>query len=212
MSMDQHHIAAVRFLSRRFLELQGLRVALAGGTIATVVGGYLAVATPTREGALTALVAAFVLMTPGQWWLHGYYARSVGRQVPTPAKPWPVSVFVVTFMAVAVYLNDRFPEIPAGGPTMATAVALAVGLAIRDWPWRAHYLGVAVVVAGAFASMVIRPGIVDPGLTLGVTLLATGLSLVPAGLLDHWLLARLLADASSGCRQDLDRQAANASK
>jgi hypothetical protein len=193
--MDERQLARVRLLSRRFLELQGLRIAFAGGTIAIALGSYLMAAEPTASGVGVALLVAAVLMIPGQWWLHRYYARTFGRQVPEPAARWPANVFLLGFLAVAMYLNNRFPAIPAGGPTMATAVAISLALAIRDWPWRAHYLGVAAVVGMAFTFTVVGAEVINPGLTLGVTLLATGLALVPVGLLDHWLLVRLMADA-----------------
>ena len=56
MTMDQQ-LARVRLLSSRFLELQGLRVALAGATIAVVFGGYLAIGHPTDTGGLIAMGA-----------------------------------------------------------------------------------------------------------------------------------------------------------
>jgi hypothetical protein len=77
--MDERQLASIRLLSRRFLELQGLRIALAGGTIAVVLGSYLAVAAPTVPGAGVALLTACALMSPGQWWLHHYYARRADR-------------------------------------------------------------------------------------------------------------------------------------
>lgn len=193
--MDERQLASIRLLSRRFLELQGLRIALAGGTIAVVLGSYLAVAAPTVPGAGVALLTACALMSPGQWWLHHYYARTLGRQMLEPAAAWPGKIVPLAAVAIGIYVNSRYSAIPAGGPTMATVVVMSILVAIRDWPWRAHYLGVAVVVAAAFGMTVLGTAVVNPGLTLSVTLLATGLALVPVGLLDHWLLVRLMKEA-----------------
>lgn len=193
--MDEHQLRRIRFLSRRFLELQGLRVAFAGGTIAIVLGSYLSVAEPTTSGSTIAMLVASVLMIPGEWGLHRYYARTVGRQVPTPEVRWPTLVFLTICLWIGVYLDRRFPAIPAGGPTMAAVVVISLWVAIRDWPWRAHYLGAAAAVAIAFGATVFSADVIDPGMTLAVTFFVTGLSFAPVGLLDHWLLIRLMADA-----------------
>ena len=193
--MDEQQLARIRLLSRRFLELQGLRVALAGAIMASVLGSYLAATEPTPSGAIVAMLMAFVLMIPGEWWLHGYYARTVGRQVATPHVRWPGLVFLTVYFWIGAYLNHRFPAIPAGGPTMAAVVGLSLLVAIRDWPWRAHYLGAAAAVAMAFGVSVFGSAVIDPGRTLAITLFVGGLSFVPVGLLDHWLLIRLMADA-----------------
>ena len=181
-------------MSSRFHELQGLRVALAGLTIAIVFGTYLAAGHPTDTGGLIALGVAFVLMIPGQVWAHHYYARTVGRQVPKPRNRFLTIVLLNLYFAFGVYIDKRFPEIPAGGPTLQVVVLFSLLVAIRDWPWRAHYLGVAVVVATAFCVNVFGVDVIDRGMTLAMTLLATGVAMVPAGLLDHRLLMKLMKE------------------
>jgi hypothetical protein len=88
--MDQRQLERVQFLSSRFLLLQGLRVAFAGGTIAIVFGCYMMATPPTPSGGMAAIVVALVAMMPGQWWLHRYYARTFGRQVVKRRQPHPV--------------------------------------------------------------------------------------------------------------------------
>ena len=193
MTMDQH-LARVRLLSNRFLELQGLRVASAGATIAIVFGGYLATGHPSHTGGMIALGATFALMLPGQWWAHRYYATTIGRQVPKPRKFWPTLMFLNGYWLIAVYLNRRFPEIPAGAPTAATVVLASLFVAIRDWPWRVHYVGVAVAVATALGSNVIGVDAIDRGMALTMTFFVTGVSMIPAGLLDHRLLMKLIRE------------------
>jgi hypothetical protein len=190
-----HELARIRLLSSRFLELQGLRVAAAGVTMAIVFGGYLATGRPTHTGGMIALGATFVLMLPGQWWAHRYYAATVGRQVASRRELWPSLLFLTVYFLIATYLDRRFPEIPAGAPTAATVVLASLFVAIRDWPWRAHYAGVAVAVSGAFASNVIGVDVIDRGMALNVTLFVTGVAFIPAGLLDHRLLLKLMHDA-----------------
>jgi hypothetical protein len=195
--MDRQQLARIRFLSARFLGLQGLRVALLGAAIATVMGGHLmTTAAPTRESAMTALGIALFLMLPGQWWLHRYYASTFGRLQWKPLNPRLIPVLLlaqVVLLTIFMYLNRRFPGIPAGGATIAWVTAIGLFCVIRDWPWRAHYLGVVAVVAVAFTATLLNVG--DGGTTLATTFFALGVSLVPAGLLDHRLLVRLLDEA-----------------
>ena len=193
--MDQHHLARIRLLSRRFLELQGLRLAFAGATLAAVLGSYMTVTHPTDNGALVALGAAFLLMLPGQWWVHRYYANTVGRQVPKPHNSMWTVAFLLAYFAIATYLNRSYPELPAGTPTTLIVVLFSMWVAIRDWRWRGYYAGVAVAVASTFGANVAGVDVIDRGMTLAATLFATGLSFIAAGLLDHRLLLRLMKDA-----------------
>ena len=190
--MDRHQLARIRLLSSRFHELQGFRVAFAGLTIAVVFGTYLAAADPTDTGGLIAIGVSFVLMLPGQLWMHRYYATTVGRQVRSRRNVWQTLVFFNIYFVIATFLDKRYPEIPAGGPTLGVVVLASLILAIRDWPWRAHYLGVAAAVTAAFSANVFGVDVIDRGMTLATTFLATGLAMVPAGLLDHRLLLKLM--------------------
>ena len=192
--MTQDRLERIQLLSTRFLELQGLRVAFAGGTIALVFGSYLTMAQPTEPGAFVAMGISFVLMLPGELWLHQYYARTVGSQVPSRRSQLPTAIFFVVYFTIASYLNKRFPELPAGTPTMAIVVVFSIAIAVRDWPWRMHYLLVAAAVALAFASNVVGVEVIDRARTLSTTVLVAGLSLVPAGILDHRLLTGLLRE------------------
>ena len=192
--MDQHQLARIRLLSSRFLELQGLRVAMAGATLSAVLGGYMAVTHPTDNGALVALGAAFLLMLPGQWWAHRYYANTVGRQVPEPKnRVWTVA-FLLAYFAIGTYLDRSYPEFPAGTPTTLTVVLFSMWVAIRDWRWRGYYAGVAAAVALTFGTNVVGVDVIDRGKTLAATLFATGLSFMAAGLLDHRLLIKLMKE------------------
>ena len=194
--MNQERLERIRLLSARFHELQGLRVALAGAIMALVVGGYLLTAPePSHDGAMIALLVSFVLIAPGVWSLKRYYATTFGRQVAGPRrKPWPTLLIWWAYFAVAWTLNAQFEAIPAGAPAVATVAFASVWMAIRDWPWRAHYLlAPAAVTVGFIASAPIT-GVLQPGMTLAMISLLLGASMVPIGLLDHLLLVKLMKE------------------
>jgi hypothetical protein len=145
---------------------------------------------------MIALVASFVLVAPGLWWLNRYYAATFGRQVRHVRKAGLLTrLFLPAFIVVAILLNALFPAIPAGAPTAATVAIAAVWVAFRDWPWRAYYLVVPVAVAIAFNFTASGGGIIDPQQTLAVLFLTVGASFVPIGTLDHMLLVKLMNEA-----------------
>ncbi len=191
--MDKSRLERIRLLSARFHELQGLRVAFAGACIAVVMGLYLiATPAPTGNGAMIALLVSFVPVVPGMRWFNRYYATNFGRQVWSPPPQWP---FVALYFVVALLLNAWIPSIPAGFPTVMTVGLVSLYVAIRDWPWRAYYLGVTLAVAAAFTATSSGAGLIDhPGLTLGVLFIAVGGSMVAVGVLDHLLLVKLVKE------------------
>jgi hypothetical protein len=193
--MDQRHLDRIWLLSARFYELQGLRVALAGACMALVVGGYLVASSqPTDTGAMVALVASFIPVIPGVWWLNRYYATTFGRQVWNP--PQRVQkIFLLLYFFVAAALNAWIPGIPAGAPTVATVAVLSVWVVVRDWPWRVYYLLPTVAVAIGLTVSASGAGLLAPGRTLGTIFLLLGASFVPIGVLDHLLLVKLLNQA-----------------
>ena len=198
--MDQHRLNRIRFLSQRFNELQGFRVAFTGLCIAIGLGSYLAFTVrPTDNGAMVALALSFVPVVPGVWWLNQYYTSTFGRQVSAPAPKWPMLAVTPLFL-FTVYLNARFPSIPAGAPTRAVVAIASAFVAIRDWPWRSYYLGATAAVALTFAASASGTGVLPPGRTLGAMFLAVGISMVPIGLLDHFMLVRLVKESRDSQR------------
>lgn len=192
--MDQSRLERIRLLSARFYELQGLRVALAGGCIAVVMGLYLIAApAPTGNGAMVALLVSFVPVIAGMPRLDRYYATTFGRQVWSPPKYR--LLILACFLVVGWSLNTWIPSISPGGPTVWIVALASLWVAIRDWPWRAYYLGVTLAVAAAFTATTSGAGLVDdPGLTLGVLFLTVGVSMVAVGVLDHLLLVKLMKE------------------
>jgi hypothetical protein len=193
--MTENHLQRIRFLSSRFLPLQGLRVAAMGATLTAVMCGYLiATSQPTNNGALIALGVTGLLMIPGQWWAHYYYTSRFGRQRAKPKDRRYTLMFLAVYWVVAWCLHTWVPSIPAGAPTAMTVALYSSWVAIRDWPSRAYYAGATVAIVLAFAATSSGGGILPPNLTLVTVFLAVGVSLVPIGILDHLLLVRLLKE------------------
>jgi hypothetical protein len=117
--------------------------------------------------------------------------------VSKPRNPTRILAFFCIYFAIAVYLNTRFPSIPAGAPSAFTVAVCSLWLAVRDWPWRAYYIGATVAVAIAFTASAAVGGVLDSSLTLAAMFFAIGTSMVPIGLLDHRLLVRLIQEARS---------------
>jgi hypothetical protein len=205
--MNQARLERIRLLSRRFHELQGLRVALAGAMLALVVGGYvLTTPKPSDNGAIAAMLASFVLIVPGVWSLNRYYATRFGRQVPSPSRnPRALVLIWSGYLVVVSTLNAMFGGIPAGAPTVATVALASIWLAIRDWPWRAYYLGAPMAVAIGFAASAPITGILAPGMTVATLFLLLGASMVPIGLLDHLLLVKLVKEVREPQAASVDR-------
>ena len=184
--MDPHRFERIRLVSSRFRELQGLRVALAGASIAVVLGSYLiATPQPTQFGATVALSASFALMLPGVLWLDRYYATTFGRQVKNPRERWPTLAFLLMFWTLSAWLV----------PLLAAAVMVGVmslWVAVRDWPWRGYYLAATAAVATSFIAALSSAGAEQPGVALAMTYFLFGLAFVPIGLLDHRLLVKLM--------------------
>jgi hypothetical protein len=194
--MNQERLERIRLLSRRFRELQGLRVALAGAAMAFVFGGYvLTTPEPTYDGAIGALLAWFVIVIPCVWSMNRYYAARFGRQVPRPRKLGPILIVGFAYSLVGTVLNAWIEGIPTGTPTLAIVAFCSVWLAIRDWPWRAYYLAPTVAVAIGFAASAPISGILAPNMTLPTIFILLGVSMVPVGILDHLLLVRLVKEA-----------------
>ena len=191
--MDRHRLDRIRLLSARFHELQGLRLAFAGACLTLGVGGYLmGTAQPTDTGAMIALVASFVPVIVGMPWLNRYYATTFGRQEWSRSRYAPL--FLIVYVAVGWCLNTWIPSIPAGAPTTATVILASLWIAVRDWPWRAYYLGCATAVAIAFTASASGTGVLAAQMTLATIFVTIGAAFVAIGLLDHLLLVKLMKD------------------
>jgi hypothetical protein len=193
--MNRHQLDRIRLVSTRFRELQGLCVAVAGAAMAFIVGGYALIARrPSNDGAMLAVLLAFVLAAPAVWSLNRYYAARFGRQLASRRMAGRTALALVAYVVVAATLNARFEAIPAGAPTAVTVALASLWISIRDWPWRAYYLGATAAVAIGFAASTPITGLLPPHMTLTTIFVLLGASMVPIGLLDHLTLVRLVDD------------------
>jgi len=184
--MDQARLDRIRLLTRRFHELHGLRMALFGAADAIIVGSYLIAGEPTETGVLVAILVACLVTLPGERWLARYYATTFGRQVSTSRNHRQLAVFFV-FGLLSAWLEPL-------RTSAAIVGAYSLWVAVRDWPWRAYYLGPAAAVAIAFTAHVLGGRTTDPGVLLATTFFLMGMSFVPVGVLDHRLLVQLMAE------------------
>lgn len=196
--MDPARLRRIHLLGKRFHELQGLRIALTGASLSSVVGAYaLLWPEPTNYGTLAAVAVSVVPTALGMPGLNRYYAANFGRKVPaSQPRSWlPFVLFVAVYNMVGFWLNARFPEIPTGAPTIWTITLLSVFVAVRDWRWRSYYLLAPLATGIAFIASASVSGALEPGLTLAVMFPALGASMVAIGLLDHLTLVRLVREA-----------------
>jgi hypothetical protein len=200
----------IRFVTRHFHGLQGLRRSVPMGLIYLV----LVPATLVSRGAFSAGAAMLLLglLAAGasaSWWMarwaKGYYSGQCGeveRQAMDPLSPWTrnaVAVLLVLLFVSVVVLTDGTPPSPHSQEAVTRIYCLAGGvLALRLWVLRgsrlcqAHYLvfgllslGLAAPVHALDALVLLLSG------RMGF-LLAVGCFLVVTGLLDHRVLVRTL--------------------
>ena len=189
----------IRLVVERYSELQGLRVAYAG-VLWVAFGSALAV---QAHLAPLELLAAFLgmvaLYVPGNWMLSRYYRSRFGRIVVRPTgRVNPPFVLALAWIAIA---NGFFGFHPVSAAFFIVAVA-SLWTAIRDWPVRGYYIvgsaAGAVAAATQFGS--------DPafGPTHAAGCAIVGLGYLVLGLLDHRLLASVMARRPEAGLQPLD--------
>lgn len=184
--MDEPQLARIRLLSRRFVELRGLRVAFAGMIYTVVFGSYLVADEPTEAGILIAILMSVLLLLPVERWLSRHYDSIFGRQVPHPRDRRSLISFIVVFST----LNAALDPLPS---SVVIVGGYSLWIAIRDWPLRRYYIGATAAVAIAGAAYV--TGTTNPDVALAMSLLASGVAFVPIGFLDHHLLVTLVRES-----------------
>ena len=187
--MDQQ-LTAIRLVTERYREMQGLRLVLGGVAFVSTCGAYTLAGAPWgSSGLLIALVTAFAIMTPGMLLLDRYYTQRFGSIVSSASQRatfWrPAAVAVALSVA-----NQGLGLSPLAG-ALPIAGALTLWITIRDWPLRGHHLIAActTVVATWIATM--APG-GDRQVAEGLAFAVFGAGYIPVGLLDHWMLVRTL--------------------
>jgi hypothetical protein len=198
-----HDTGRIRFVTRRFHELQGYRAALLGGCLLAGVG----LADHIAEGASAQLaqIVAFgcIALASASDAIARYYRARFG-DVHIPGRQAALSLSVAPHLGLA--FDCLFLVTGRAGPSLAAVLLAASSLVIliRDWPWRVHHtIGVVAGVVAALGSGSVLPvvpldgGFLDPRRTeafIGAYFLV-GLSLLVTGCLDHRLLIKTLPGA-----------------
>lgn len=188
--MDQR-LRTIRLLTERYSELQGLRVAFAGGLVAAVCGAVL-IAAPEPDVRVVnlALLAAFAVYLVAHFFLVRYYRSRYGR-IAAPLSRAASGWFAVVLMAVITILDNTFRTGPFAGLLVVGAVS-ALWVVVRDFPMRSYYLlGVVGSSLGA-TLMLIAAGTPQLGRAQALGMFVFALAYIPIGLLDHWLLTSIM--------------------
>ena len=104
--MDQQ-LKAIRLVTERYRELQGLRTALFGASLILVFGAVLSMAPRGNLWVMPLAVAALLaLAIPGDRVLSRYYSSRFGRLVPQPGRTSGL-MFVLIVVVLSV-MNNAF--------------------------------------------------------------------------------------------------------
>lgn len=187
--MTSRDLALVRFVTRRFSELQGLYTFLSAGWVALwlSLGSLLSPPGLFAQDAVTSIsAAALICLLPlfAGAWLRRYYASRWGRlgDEPSGRGDRMAAMFLGIALAAAAPGDIDFTAVSLGFALMHLWVAL------RDRPFRYHhFLG----SAGCLVSTVMTWNDVGRGAELaGLQLFLA--SVATMGFLDHLLLVRTM--------------------
>lgn len=181
-------LALIRFVTRRYRELQGLHLfawSLCGAVYLSLTLFWVG-DDPAAQSILAALTLCLPMALAGAGVRHFYETR-FGRLADDAAFPWAcVVLFATGFIAVAWLA----PAPVLVSSVLAGGVAVHLGITLRDFPFRSHHL---LGAAGGLLALSISwsAGAHERGLAF----LVWNVSLIAVGLLDHLLLVR----AMPGC-------------
>ena len=185
--MDQQ-LANIRLVTTRYRELKGLHVAYAGALWASFGAVLSAQADVTAMDLLAAFAIVVVAYLPGKWWLDRYYASRFGRIVVSPLRT--SKLWVLPACAALALANRVFGVGPLAGASLIVS-GEALWIAVRDWPARGHYL-IGCLAGALAASVQFAPHSAFFGKPQALGIAILGLSYIPLGLLDHWLLTSVM--------------------
>ena len=190
-------LRTIRLLTERYSELQGLRVAFAGGLVAAVCGAVLIAAPePDVQVVNLALLAAFGAYLVAHLLLARYYRSRYGR-IAAPRSRAASGWFAVALVAVITILDNTFSTGPFAGLLVVGAVS-ALWVVVRDFPMRSYYLlGIVGSSLGA-TLMLMAAGTPQLGRAQALGMFVFGLAYIPIGLLDHRLLSSVMRSPGEG--------------
>ena len=192
--MDQH-LRSIRLVTERYRELQGLRLVLVGLALFGCFGAFALLGAPGgTTGQAVVSVTMIAVSFPGMWLADRYYAGRFGRVVRGERRDrsmWPL----VTFTVGSSVLNNW---LSVGPLTFAVAflAPMALWIAIRDWPLRAHHF-LAAFAASVALWVVFTTPLAERPLAEALAMVIIGAVSIPVGVLDHRLLTRVMPKRSA---------------
>jgi len=187
--MDHDALERIRIISERFIELQGLRLALMGSVFTLVFGIYLIAEPPNGSAIWIAMAVSFALGVPAERWVSRHYESTYGRLSPkraTSASGWGFGRGIA--IGIAMLAMDKVFGVPPPASVLVFGAPAALWIVIRDWPLRRYHLGAAVAWVCALLLQTTSQAAVAPDMAAAAGFLLIGVVYVPIGFLDHRLL------------------------
>lgn len=181
------NLARVRYITRNFDALQGLKMVPFGLFFLTMGAGWLG-----EQGDLSLSLPAFVLTLLVYWLIGRYYTRNFGRVNSERSNLvnnfiLPLAVILILWVAAAV---DYWMPLPVSIFGLTLAVILFVWWWLQEQRTRIHY----AVMAGLIALISLAPlGGIQEGWSIiqqpgTIFYLLVGAIFVIGGILDHLIL------------------------
>ena len=208
--MDAADLARIRLVTTRYRELQGLRTVAAVAACVPLfwLQPYIRLlrymGSAEAVAGLLLSVAPAVLITTAHPLLNRYYARRFGSVAPQGSGVNLQMWLWAAVLFASLWLDSS--RLGTGSPSafLIAAALWSINIAVRDWPWRGHYVVPAVICGAATWSIAGIPALQAPDLEtyaripVSVGLVACG----AAAILDHRLLVTTLG-ARDGDRSEL---------
>ena len=187
--MDENErLARIALVSRRFNQLQGLRLVAIGLGFAVPFAGFLAIGARSEDALYLAFGASFVMFIAGMVWADRFYNQAFGR-VKHGGRDGAMTGFLVGIGFVIVSMFERHI---ISEHTMASVFVVFVNTftwtALREWRWlRHHLLGALAGVLGIVLQLK-APTPADVPAAIAASFVLIGVVSVPLGFIDHQLL------------------------
>ena len=212
--MTSQDFERIRFVARRYPELQGLRLLILMPTLVAVFWAHPYIRLLRYAGPVEAFIGLVASVLPllvamaSREYFNEYYGDRFGRisaAAEHRAKDWGPPVLL---LFTGISLEASGPGTGAPSFVLIAAALIALHITVRDWPFRAHYLpaavacGVAAWLPAAIPAM--RADNLPDIARISISL-ALALFVVPA-YFDHRLLVRTLPsnpDAAAASAADV---------